>query len=228
MPLISDRGEYYVYNITTVVDALDVANSKCFFFSERPSLAVRISSFAFHEEELAGVTICRIVEWPIKTIVSNVFVRRVRESGLNGFWFRKIWPLPKGVDWELEAKRISKEKPEYRATKALKQQTVVLQFLLKGTKPNAAEKKQIRRIEDDLDAQLAIKSLDVPFFGDYEGSETVNREFRMFLCCPDADRLVGKLDPWIRQINWPSGFRVVKRFGDLHDPIAPEEAFEMP
>ena len=228
LPLNSDCGEYYFYNIATVIDALDVANSKCFFFSERPSLAVRIDSFAFHEEKLAGGTIFRIVEWPIKTIVSNHFVDRVRDCGLNGFNFRKIWPLPKGVNWRLEDKRVKVAKPEHRDVLALKQQTVVLQLLLTGQKPNTAEKSHIKRIEDDLDAQLAVKSLDEPFFGVYEGSDIANGEFRVFLCCPDANRLVQKLDPWLRRIGWKSGLRVFKRFGDLRDVNAPEEAFELP
>ncbi len=103
LPLDSKIGEYYFYNVTTVVDALDLAKSKCDFWCDPPTTAVEIDYFAFHEERLFGTSIFRIVELPIYTIVTKAFVNRVHDGGLHGFQFDKIWPFPEGVNWRLEA-----------------------------------------------------------------------------------------------------------------------------
>jgi hypothetical protein len=225
LPLISDRGEYYFYNITTVIDALDVAKSKCTFWCDPPTTAVDIDYFAFHKRKLVGASIFRIIEMPIYTIVTQAFVERVNELGLNGFHFIKIWPFPPRTHWRDAAKR--KDRTRKIAERGLKQHTLVVVLPLAGKKPSPAERKRIKRLEDDLDAQLAIRSLTAPFFGIYEGSDNLNNEFRLFASCPDVKKLVQKLRPWLEALDWGRRVRIVMRFGEMYDEDSKEETVEI-
>jgi hypothetical protein len=219
LPLRSTVGvPYYFYNITTVVDALDAGGSDCFWFEE-PIKAGQIDYFSFRRDKLKNLSIFRIYEYPVATLVTSEFVQRVRDAGLNGFDFRKVWPLPLGVNWRTEQKT---EISVATCGKELKHHTIVIQWPLAGNKPNAVERKLLKHLENELDAQLAVPSLEAPFFGCYEGSDKVAGEFRMFLSCPDADRLVEKLHPWLSCLSWASTVRVLKRYGDMHDPDAEE------
>ena len=226
LPLKSAQGEYYFYNITTVIDALDVNKSDCTFWCDPPTTAVDIDFFVFKKNMLKGASIFRIVEMPVFTLVTSSFVNRVYEAGLNGFHFIKIWPFPKGVNWRKESNR--KEKMKRAATRSLKQNTVVVILPLTAAKPNASEKKKIKLLENDLDAQLAISHLAAPFFGQYEGSDNVDKEFRLFISCPDANKLLEKLSPWLNTLNWRRTVYVMKRFGEMHDESAAEEIIELP
>ena len=94
LPLDSELGEYYLFNITTIFDALNLEKSKCEFWCEPPTTAIRIDRYEFDPARLPDAAIFRIYEKPEDIIVSGDFVRRVQDSGLNGFVFKKIWPLP--------------------------------------------------------------------------------------------------------------------------------------
>ncbi|MCW8880585.1 MAG: hypothetical protein OQJ89_11760 [Kangiellaceae bacterium] len=122
LPLDSDKGEYFFYNITSIQDALDLEHSKCDFWCDPPTTAVDIDYFAFDKQRLKNLPIFRIIEKSIFTIVSDEFVNRVKENKLNGFVFRKIWPLEKGEYWRDKAHEITfpenhmKYKPESSGT----------------------------------------------------------------------------------------------------------------
>ena len=88
--LDSDRGEYYFYNITTVIDAIDLARSRCDFWCDPPTTATDIKYFAFHEERLVGTSIFRIVELPMYTIVTGAFVDRVHDCQLRSRTHRPV------------------------------------------------------------------------------------------------------------------------------------------
>jgi hypothetical protein len=221
LPLEYERGEYFFYNVTTVIDALDISKSKCRFWCDPPTTAAGISYFAFHEEKLARAPIFRIIEKPIYTLVTNEFVDRVSECGLNGFEFNKIWPLPKGTDWRIYNRKKKNAKPKISPSK----HTLLVILELSGQKPSAAEKKAIARIEDDLDAQLEMRSLNARYFGRYEGSDTVEDQFRIFICCPDVDALVNKLKPWLENLDWSGQTRVIKRYGEMRNSSAKEVEF---
>lgn len=215
LPVKSEVGEYFFYNITTIVDgALDLKTSKCTFWCDPPTTAVDIEYFAFHREKIEGLSIFRICERPMDTIVSDYFVHRVQEARLNGFSFEKIWPLRPGVDWRMEAK---KARP--RNADRLSAQTVGVLIPLSGSKPSATEKPKIEKLENEVDALLAVASLDAPYFARYEGFDIVNDEYRMFFTCPDADALVKKLEPWLAKIDCP-GARLMRRYGSMLDPKA--------
>lgn len=224
LPLDSDVGvPYYFYNITTVVDAIDAENSRGARFRDS-GLLIYPEYLAFHAEKLEGLSIFMDYDWPVSTLVTDVFVRRVEECGLNGFDFVKVWPFPKGVNWQLENKKHS---PQRKIAEKLKQQALVLIFPLAGKRPNATEKKSINRYKDELDAQLVVRSLDAPYFGSLEGDEPVEGEMRLFLSCPDADRLVQKLQPWLDHLGWPRTYYVMKRYGKMYDENAEESVIEI-
>ena len=121
---------------------------------------------------------------------------------------------------------LKKEKKKRTITRQLKKHTLVVILPLSGKKPTAAEKKKIKALENELDAQLMVTSLDAPFFGSYEGSDNVNNEYRIFITCPDVNALVQKLHPWLQALGWSGPVHVMKRFGEMHDVEAPEELLE--
>ena len=55
LPLQSDIGEYYFYNVTTFVDALDAKKSDCQFWCDPPTTAIAIDYFEFHKSKLKRV-----------------------------------------------------------------------------------------------------------------------------------------------------------------------------
>jgi hypothetical protein len=91
--LVSSVGEYDAYNITTVADILDHDRSDIIWFDEKHDLALRIRRYECIPEELTGLSIFRLVEMCSSTFVTQVFVDRVREHGLQGFRFTRLWPL---------------------------------------------------------------------------------------------------------------------------------------
>ena len=225
LPLSFDCGQYFFYNITTIVDALDIENSICEFWCDPPTTAIDIEYYAFKEEMLEGLSIFRIYEYPISTIVTNDFVDRVRKYKLNGFQFNKIWPFPKDVDWRAYNKNLYLSQD--LANKKLKQNTLVLGLILSNSEPNAKEENQIYILENELDAQLKISSINAPYFGCYEGNDVVNDECRIFISTPDVDLLFLKILPWLKEIKWNGQIYVMKRYGELHDTQAKQEFVDL-
>ena len=84
--------------------------------------------------------------------------------------------------------------------------------------------RRVKQFEDRLDALLAVDSLAAVYLGSYEGFDVVGDEYRMFISCPSARRLVEALKPLIPLLHWERGVRALLRFGEMHDPDAPEES----
>lgn len=95
LPLVSSVGEYFAFNVTTVADVLDHQRSDIEWFSTGPrDIARHIRRYECIPEKLTGLSIFRLVEKPSSTFVTQVFVDRVRQHGLQGFHFTRLWPLP--------------------------------------------------------------------------------------------------------------------------------------
>jgi hypothetical protein len=94
LPIISPIGEYYAYNITTVVDILDHEQSDIEWFDEKHDTALEVERYECIPEKLGGLSIFRLVEMCTSTFVHQVFVDRVRQHGLQGFAFTRLWPPP--------------------------------------------------------------------------------------------------------------------------------------
>ncbi|MCY3014389.1 MAG: hypothetical protein NT171_06750 [Planctomycetota bacterium] len=56
--------------------------------------------------------------------------------------------------------------------------------------------------QDDLDAQLFTPTLDDPYFGSLEGKKTAKGITKLYLSCPDAEALFGKLSDWLKVLDW--------------------------
>lgn len=216
LPIKTQVGEYYFYNITTISDALNIKKSDCDY------APMAIDFFEFEKQKLLGLSIFRIYQWPMGVIVSDHFVDRVMSCGLNGFSFVKIWPYKKGGNWRLEGKKKIKQAV---VRKNPKKQTLVIFLQLQKEKANSIEVNKVKQLEDELDAQLVLKSIDVPYFGSYEGIDTVDGEYRLFLSCPNVDILCQKLQPWLDHIVWPSSVSIMKRYGNMYD-VDVEETLE--
>jgi len=94
LPLVSSVGEYYAYNIRTVVDVLDHERSDVLWYDDNHDIALRVRRYECVPEKLTGLSIFRLVEKPASTFVHQVFVDRVKEHGLKGFRFTRLYPLP--------------------------------------------------------------------------------------------------------------------------------------
>ncbi len=221
LPLRSDtRVKYFFYNITTISDALDHKHSKCDFWCDPPTTTDSIEFFAFDKSKLKELSIFRIREWPIGVLVTDEFVRETEQAGLNGFDFVKIWPLDPSTDWR---KRGAQAITSRKSSVDLKSQTLVLILPIRGRKLDSKEKKEVNKIEDEIDAQLVISSLNSPYFGSLEGNDIVGNQYRIFITTPDVERLVMKLQPWLDSLVWREPIGMLKRFGNLHDVDAVEE-----
>jgi hypothetical protein len=103
LPLGCDEGEYYLFNTTRIVDAIDVEHTEFKFESEidpdfaafgedEPDYKI-ITRCAFYPEQVKDLTIFKIPRNYHKNtpMVTDKFVQRVKESGLKGFEFEWLW-----------------------------------------------------------------------------------------------------------------------------------------
>lgn len=218
LPLATSVGDYFLYVVLTKIDALDVEAS----WLERrrddvPAVAIRY--FALDASRLGDASIFRIPEQPNCILVTDRFKDRVDRSGLNGFQFIKIWPLPEGSDLEDE-----RSMPQgSNKTVKLTGEAVVIRLQLEDPTASAREKQLAADIEVTLSAKLRVDSLDAPYRGSIEVAEFADGEYRVFCTCPDAEQLAAFLMPWLEQVLWDGGVAITKRFGNLYDKKAKEK-----
>jgi hypothetical protein len=107
LPVIAPLGTYYAYNVTRVIDALDIDASEITGFGRR-----QINRYAFKAESIDGHALFKIPQQRVEIYVTDAFVERVQELKLNGMWITKCWPMPPGVrwldSWEADDERIIK------------------------------------------------------------------------------------------------------------------------
>jgi len=88
-PLICDEGDYYAFNVTNVVDALDLEDSEIKYF--RDGRIMRILHHKFRTEKLIGQHIFKIPQTPLMDVfVTQDFVSRVENANLLGFKFLPV------------------------------------------------------------------------------------------------------------------------------------------
>jgi hypothetical protein len=222
LPLIHPAGRYYAYNCTTIVEILDQEQTKGSWLETSrqagagsPACAGGIEEFAVFPDRIQDLTIFRMRELCNWVFVTNVFVERALQAGLNGFCFDKAWPWPKGTDWAWESRKLSKQMFEVVSTpdgdRAIKGESIIIRFELEDKKISSDEKKRIARYADEINAQLIVSSLDAPYFGSLEGRKTSGGRTSLILSCPDRHRLFEKLRPWLSQLAWPTKPEVLLR-----------------
>jgi hypothetical protein len=93
LPLFTGDGvELYVLNARTI-DALDETRSALTKFPGTNRI-MRIKRVAFDESKVRGIDIFRLPHRASPTYVSQRFVDRVRDAGLRGLVFTKVWSQP--------------------------------------------------------------------------------------------------------------------------------------
>jgi hypothetical protein len=92
LPLQCDEGEFFVFNVTRMLDALDEGASELKRFGRRGGGKVKqIVRHAFLPERVTA-SVFRIPQKPLRVYVTQRFVDRVEEAGLTGFRFDHVWP----------------------------------------------------------------------------------------------------------------------------------------
>lgn len=89
LPLLCDEGSYFAYNVTTVLDALDLEKSSIIRFASG-----RIMDITRHEFLQAKVThsIFKIPQVPwMEVFVTDEFRDAVSQHRLTGFTFKLVW-----------------------------------------------------------------------------------------------------------------------------------------
>jgi hypothetical protein len=90
LPLRSDDGEFYLWNVTNVVDALDEARSSLSRFST--GRIMMVDKWSFHSKAVEDHAAFKIPQLPrAYTFVTQAFVDRVRSADLKGFDPRVVW-----------------------------------------------------------------------------------------------------------------------------------------
>jgi hypothetical protein len=108
LPLVCDFAQYYAFNVTREVEALDEERSEFKLDSELydnpeddPDFML-VTRFMFHPERVADLSIFHLPNRHRHCIplVTDRFVQRVQEANLKGFAFKLLWSssdLPSAV-----------------------------------------------------------------------------------------------------------------------------------
>jgi len=92
LPLVCkncEGGPYFVYNLTTIVDALDKEKSEIKYFST--GRVMRVVRYAFLDDKLNDFVIFKIPELPKSEVfVTDRFISAVESSHLSGFQFERV------------------------------------------------------------------------------------------------------------------------------------------
>lgn len=222
LPLKHPKGAYYAYNIQTKADALNVKESTIIRYGNdgENKVALGIDRYVFHKAKLRSMSIFRLKERPQEVMVTEVFRQRVETSGLNGFRFTKIWPLPPGVDWSDDEAQTSRARSRKHD---LQGEALVLRFRPATDSVNTKEKRLINSYAKQLEELLELQTtLDSAYFGAVEAVEFAEEDCRIYLTCPKVEPLVKFLEKWIQSNSWSGAFHIVKRFGNLYDTKARE------
>jgi hypothetical protein len=104
LPLYCEEGEFFAFNITRELNALDEPASELKRFGRNGRGKVkRIVRHAFVPERLTAA-IFRIPQKPLRVYVTQGFMDRVESAGLTGFDFSHVWPDVRHP-WESDGER---------------------------------------------------------------------------------------------------------------------------
>ena len=87
--------------MTKVIDALDESNSEVIRFDHIPEV-MRIERYTFFVEALTQAVIFKIPQFRTgRVYVTDLFVERVKSTGLRGLRFPRLWSTDKtaNIDW---------------------------------------------------------------------------------------------------------------------------------
>jgi hypothetical protein len=91
LPVLFDEAPFAIFNVTNVIDALDEPASEVAYFKSSGRVMV-IDNFVFKPEVVKDQWIFKIPQRPgAHNFVTDRFVQVVRDTGLRGFVFTKVW-----------------------------------------------------------------------------------------------------------------------------------------
>lgn len=219
LPLKTDVGPYFAYNVTTVGDVLNVEGSDVVWLTEGER-ALTINRYAFHPERLEGRSIFRLAHEPMAVLVTDAFVQRAKNAQLKGLDLIKLWTDKGRAGSQSPAASAGRSRSK---RKALKGNSLIVVLKLAGRSKTKAEERRVDALMDELDGLLAATDPNTPAVGALEGHDYAGGECRLFLSCPDADALAAKLRPWLERLDWKGAVEAVKRYGEYVDGDAPAE-----
>lgn len=91
LPLRSPDGEFYLWNVTRMLDAMDEDASDLLRFPSSGRIMV-VNRWAFRADVVADAVAFKIPQMPVAyTFVTDAFMQRVQEERLVGFEPRAVW-----------------------------------------------------------------------------------------------------------------------------------------
>lgn len=91
LPLLCEEGDYFLYNVIRVIDALDLARCEIPRYPDG-SLAKYVESYAFKPELVRDALIFKVPNFRHSEVfVTDRLVERVEQNGLRGFDFEPLW-----------------------------------------------------------------------------------------------------------------------------------------
>jgi hypothetical protein len=91
LPLSCNEGEYYAYNVTTTIDALDESKSELERFKSSGRI-MEVSRYVFFGDRLIDASIFKIPQFPRTDVyVTDKFRKIVDDNHLIGFDFVNLW-----------------------------------------------------------------------------------------------------------------------------------------
>ena len=103
LPLECEEGDYSVFNVTRVVDALDETMSEIVRFPDGKKV-MTVKRFAFISASLENIDVFKLPQLPLsRPFVTDRFVHAVRANGLTGFSFEWLWSSEQDSSSSLQA-----------------------------------------------------------------------------------------------------------------------------
>ena len=89
LTLACDDGDYVAFNVTVVIDALNVSRSEIVYFANGRVLDIK--RFVFNSERLSNCVIFKIPQMrQSRVFVTDRFVSTARDAKLRGFFFKPV------------------------------------------------------------------------------------------------------------------------------------------
>jgi len=90
LPIRCQGEDFFLFNVTRVVDALDEENCKLERLDDGRILDIK--RYSFFEQKLVGGTVFKLRPDPLGWVyATDPFVERVKAAGLRGFDFPLVW-----------------------------------------------------------------------------------------------------------------------------------------
>jgi hypothetical protein len=94
LPLECDEGKFWAFHVTRCIDALDEGASDVFRSPDDPKIVLMIHKHIFQPAKLTSDWMFRLPQsrGGGEPYVTDSFVNLIRDSGLTGLEFKRVWP----------------------------------------------------------------------------------------------------------------------------------------